>query len=699
MDYSHTSPQKALQDGENERDKTAAKPKKNPLLYQQFQLEQRKRKSIVRVAAALAVEGKNFVVAGLPAVVGSAASWIVNGPTHQKWSLPYHLTVNTIRECFANLQELDHPNVFGFQFRTSLPALMPLDGQVRKDSYMVNEAVVDHIKQTAPGDEWPKEADDIYHIVHGEWVWAPGHATSDTVVYLLHGGAYIVGSAPMYRQFTYNYSRDADARVFATNYRLAPQNPYPCALIDAVSGYLYLLETCEAKNICLIGDSAGGGLLLATLLVLRDMGKPLPAGGICLSPWVDLTHSCPSFLGNGHLDYLPPLKDSRLGDRLHYYASNDSLTLPYVSPFWARDLGGLPPILIQVGERWVPRANGSEKLHDEIVEFAEMAASTPNNAPVITLEVYEPARTKDQVWSNTAKYYVVGPVLASIRLVLLAIVAVVLASLDSVLRPLPLVVSLLPLRMLWLVMGRILLFLAGFYSITSVQVDIKKTRGARERKELQAKLSKTPGKSTRLIVTNHTSYIDVLYFAYRYAPLFLLVTLDGKVVPASPLQALVRSGSNPALDPAAVSLEEFLDGYTDSVPLVIFPEATTSNGRGLLQFMVQFARVPSHVQLEVIGLRYTWDNFCPCYTTGSLRMHCWTLLQQYSNSLDVRRVSQHDIEEIAGEAKGDPQAFTLQLSTLLATALRLRRVGKNAKDKAEFLEYFEERESRSYKLK
>jgi hypothetical protein len=84
---------------------------------------------------------------------------------------------------------------------------------------------------------------------------------------------------------------------------------------------------------------------------------------------------------NESIDYLPPLRDRRLGDRLHYYAPNDSLTLPYISPFWSRDLGNLPPLLIQVG--------GLEKLHDEIVEFASMAASYPENAPLVTLEVYK----------------------------------------------------------------------------------------------------------------------------------------------------------------------------------------------------------------------------------------------------------------------------------------------------------------------
>jgi acetyl esterase/lipase len=166
----------------------------------------------------------------------------------------------------------------------------------------------------------------------------------------------------------------------APNYRLAPQNPYPCALIDVVSGYLHLLKTYPSSKIILAGDSAGGGLVLATLFVLRDMVEELPAGAVCLSPWVDLSHSFPSFHENNIYDYLPKMKDSRKGTRFQYYTSNENLMHSYVSPIWSDNFNDLPPFLIQVG--------GIEQLYDEVIELAKKLSSAPFNPPSVVLDVY-----------------------------------------------------------------------------------------------------------------------------------------------------------------------------------------------------------------------------------------------------------------------------------------------------------------------
>ncbi|KAJ3395552.1 hypothetical protein HDU92_005528 [Lobulomyces angularis] len=173
---------------------------------------------------------------------------------------------------------------------------------------------------------------------------------------------------------------------------LAPQNPFPCAVIDALSVYFYLLdEGFSANQIVFSGDSAGGGLALSTLLVLRDGGFSSPAGAICFSPWVDLTNSLPSFRLSGKTDYLPSqARDLKLGDRLHYYAENKELRNPYVSPLFAKSLRGLPPILIQVGS--------VERLRDECVLFATRASTSflKNNSDYdifdhtkVQFEIYE----------------------------------------------------------------------------------------------------------------------------------------------------------------------------------------------------------------------------------------------------------------------------------------------------------------------
>ncbi|GAA5863756.1 hypothetical protein JCM3774_001148 [Rhodotorula dairenensis] len=199
-----------------------------------------------------------------------------------------------------------------------------------------------------------------------------GGASKDGLVCLyLHGGAYYMFSAETHRYLTISVSRYCEARVFAVNYRLAPETKFPGQLHDAVSAYMRLTVDLKIppQNIIFAGDSAGGGLCLATLLYLRDEGYPLPSGAILMSPWVDLTMSCESWETNRPYDYLPnpnteddhlhPVK-CLLGDSIDEY-----LTHPYVSPLFG-DLAGLPPLLIQAGD--------AEVLRDEITLLAHKAA-------------------------------------------------------------------------------------------------------------------------------------------------------------------------------------------------------------------------------------------------------------------------------------------------------------------------------------
>lgn len=125
------------------------------------------------------------------------------------------------------------------------------------------------------------------------------------VMLYIHGGAYYFGSTDEHRYQIQRHARKLKARCLAPRYRLAPQFPFPCGLHDCLSSYLYLLEEYDASSIVVVGDSAGGGMVTAMLVILRDQGIPLPAGGILLSPWVDLMHSFPSIAGDGAQDYIP----------------------------------------------------------------------------------------------------------------------------------------------------------------------------------------------------------------------------------------------------------------------------------------------------------------------------------------------------------------------------------------------------------
>lgn len=126
------------------------------------------------------------------------------------------------------------------------------------------------------------------------------------VMLYIHGGGYFFGSVDEHRYQLQRHARKLQARVFAPRYRLAPQFPFPCALLDCLAAYIYLLTIHEPNEIVFAGDSAGGGMVLSLLCLLRDRGCPLPAGGILISPWVDLTHSFPSLSRRDGFDYIPP---------------------------------------------------------------------------------------------------------------------------------------------------------------------------------------------------------------------------------------------------------------------------------------------------------------------------------------------------------------------------------------------------------
>jgi len=125
------------------------------------------------------------------------------------------------------------------------------------------------------------------------------------VMYYVHGGAYYFGSVDEHRYQLQRHARKLKARVFAPEYRLAPQFPFPCGLQDCLAGYLYLLTVQEPSTIVLAGDSAGAGMIVSTMVTLRDRGLPLPAGAVLISPWVDLTHSFPSMAAEQPMDFIP----------------------------------------------------------------------------------------------------------------------------------------------------------------------------------------------------------------------------------------------------------------------------------------------------------------------------------------------------------------------------------------------------------
>ncbi|BGP23118.1 lipase/esterase family protein [Rhodotorula toruloides] len=258
----------------------------------------------------------------------------------------------------------------------------------------------------------------------GEWIEMKkdklrrGVNPPEKVLLYLHGGAHFFSSLETHRYQIVRHTRKLGARAFALSQRLAPQYPFPCALHDALAAYLFLIrppqdgsvahEPIPPENIVVSGDSAGGGLALSLLVLLRDLGLPMPAGATLISPWVDLAHSFPSVGGSGEGDYIPPngfiykpdivwpppasptqrLSQILVGEehlaeqgldvrveideQVQMYAHNRLLDHPLVSPVNQGSLGGLPPLYICCG--------GSELLHDEIIYIAHKAAN-PHSYP------------------------------------------------------------------------------------------------------------------------------------------------------------------------------------------------------------------------------------------------------------------------------------------------------------------------------
>lgn len=169
---------------------------------------------------------------------------------------------------------------------------------------------------------------------------------SNRIVLYLHGGGYSLGSCNTHRHVAAEICRQINTRVYLPEYRLAPEHPLPAALDDAIAAYRHLLELAPAGGIALAGDSAGAGLVVATLVALRDAALPLPAAAYCMSPWADLR--CNSETMTLKADEDPLASPELLHLMATRYLERTDPADPRASPVLA-DLSGLPPFLIQVG--------------------------------------------------------------------------------------------------------------------------------------------------------------------------------------------------------------------------------------------------------------------------------------------------------------------------------------------------------------
>ena len=198
--------------------------------------------------------------------------------------------------------------------------------------------------------------------VAAEWVSTEAGKQLPVILFF-HGGGYCIGSAETHRDLVSRLCTAAGARALSVDYRLAPEHPFPAAVDDGVAAYRWLIrQGVPASSIVIAGDSAGGGLALATLLALEEAGDELPAGGVCMSPVTDHTKS--GELMRTKVDLDPMVHPTSSTANSNRYLGGADARTPLASPLYA-DLKGLPPLLILVGT--------SEVLLDDSTRFAERA--------------------------------------------------------------------------------------------------------------------------------------------------------------------------------------------------------------------------------------------------------------------------------------------------------------------------------------
>jgi monoterpene epsilon-lactone hydrolase len=222
--------------------------------------------------------------------------------------------------------------------------------------------------------------------IAAEWI-VPPDAASDRVILYLHGGGYVMGSINTHRATIARIARAAKARGLALDYRLAPEHKFPAAVEDGVAAYKWLLaQGYQPNKIVIAGDSAGGGLTLATLLSIRDAKLPMAAAGVAISPWADLEGTGDSMKTRAHRD--PMVGGNGLGGMSKNYIGEQDPKHPLASPIHA-DYRGLPPLLIQVGD--------AETLLDDSTRVAKRAKE---HGVSVDLEVWD---DMIHVWHAFAK--------------------------------------------------------------------------------------------------------------------------------------------------------------------------------------------------------------------------------------------------------------------------------------------------------
>lgn len=212
--------------------------------------------------------------------------------------------------------------------------------------------------------------------IDGEWL-VPADAPRDRAILYFHGGGFRIGSVASHRDLAARIADASGCRMLSINYRLAPEHRFPAALDDALIAYQYLRgQGLRPADIAFAGDSAGGNLVLAAMLAARDRGLPHPAAGALMSPWTDLAATGASYESRAEADPIHQ-RAMILALAKNYLGKDGDPRNPLASPLHA-DLNGLPPLLVQVGDR--------ETVLDDSVELAARAKAAGGD---VELQVWD----------------------------------------------------------------------------------------------------------------------------------------------------------------------------------------------------------------------------------------------------------------------------------------------------------------------
>ncbi len=239
-----------------------------------------------------------------------------------------------------------------------------LAGRPRSDDYRQRRRDIDArgLAYGLPGDVAVEPLN--ANGVRAEWTVTPNDDRDAALLYL-HGGGYVIGSLDSHRHLAAEAGRAAGIAALALDYRLAPEHPFPAAVDDALAGYRYLLARgIKPGRVALAGDSAGGGLVVALMVAIRDAGLPQPACGWCISPWVDMEAIGETMASKAEAD--PTVQRAGIRDMAKLYLNGADPRSPLAAPLYA-DPTGLSPLLIQVG--------ACETLLDDAIRLARLAGA------------------------------------------------------------------------------------------------------------------------------------------------------------------------------------------------------------------------------------------------------------------------------------------------------------------------------------